>query len=171
MCNPRIRVACKYLIFLSCNIIQSWPWSVTRAKDLDSIHKKMTQIILHLRLGSQRAPLSYCTDIHEQHIERAKTVKHVQYQQGRWSTLWVRRMHAWRQHCLRHTCNGWTGSVHTALDHEKLFFLRALFCTNRPGTRNAPGWIFRRLSESYADAEHEYSSRRSDFCLFSLRSN
>ena len=138
--------------------VQSWLWIVTRAKDLDSIQKKMLKIILHRKLGSQ----SRCTDLHEQCVQRARTVKQVQHQQGRWSTLWVRRAHKWRQHCLRHTDNAWTGGVHLALDQEELEIRRALSLTNRPFTRNASGWIFKRLSESYADLEHEYEMRKSE---------
>ena len=92
-------------------------------------------------------------------IELAKSIKKIQCEQGRWSSLWVKRSHEWRLHCLRHTKNGWTGAVHNALDQDELGILRALSGVNRPGTRRSAGWIPKRLSEAYADIAIEYAKR------------
>ena len=74
----------------------------------------------------------------------------------------MKRMHEWRLHCLRHASNGWTGSIHMAMDQDELGIRRALSGVDRPGTRITSGFIFKRLSESYADVESEYRLCRSE---------
>jgi len=139
--------------------IQSWAWTTTRANNLDSIQRKMIKIVMHRKLALQAVAPSHDPSADSMHLQIARSVKQVQYGQGRWSSLWVKRAHEWRSHCLRHAGNGWTGMVHRAIDEDELGILRALSGVNRPGTRRRPGWVAKRLSETYPDIAREYASR------------
>ena len=121
---------------------------------MDSLQRKMIQILMHRQLASQRAHLS-----DHQHQSAAA----VKIELGKFGALYrssARTSGEWRLHCLRHAKNGWTGAVHNALDQGELGILRALSGINRLGTRRALGWIPKRLSEAYADIAKEYDKRK-----------
>ena len=122
-----------------------WPFSITRAAELDRIQRRMLSIILG------------CRPLPDEPIEtfvrrRGREAGNFQRNIGCWSIIWASAVVKWSQHLRRRRNDRtWAAMLACVMDPDILLQRRSDF-SGRPRTRASPGFIFKRWWEAVRDA-------------------
>ena len=122
-----------------------WPFTVSKAQELDAVQRRMYTIILRLRPAPDQTIASFVRF-------RGRKVADLQRTRGPWSKMWAHAIWSWDSHLKR----GRNASTRAAMvaamrPPEELAERRAAF--GSPLTRSAPGFIRRRWFESILVAD------------------
>ena len=126
-----------------------WPFTLALADEQNRVQRRMLGQFLQL----ERSPLEDCDKYHRR---RMRLVSSVARSQGLWGDAHAQRVIDWAQHLTRlmnHTSLAsslyrWHGQKW--LNNRRLDPL--VGGTNRPGTRDSSGPMYRRLDETVSDA-------------------
>ena len=123
-----------------------WPFTLTLARRLDAVQRKMIAIILNVHMLSTETPESFvkcCGRLAASH----------QRQIGSWSRRWAKRVCDWNDHIRRdRNAACWSHMLLTVRSPDELAQRRQVH--GRPQTRRFPGWCHARWTESVGSAAY-----------------
>ena len=126
--------------------VTRWPFLVTRARQLDTIQRKMLGILLDLHPGPDQSAVDFIR-------HRAREAGRLQRQCGSWSKLWAASVMSWNDHLQREHNNATWPAQLSRLRTPQELQVRRLQLGGRPQTRAQSGWIKIRWFESIQAAQ------------------
>ena len=129
-----------------------WPFTITRARYLDRLQRRMIAIVIAVRPLADEECLSF--------IRRCnRAVSTLQRSIGAWSTQWAQGLVGWDDHLQRaNNANTWAAHLRHLLTPEDLE-CRRMLNGRRPVTRNRSGWICTRWFEQISCAKTYIAQR------------
>ena len=129
-----------------------WPFTITRARQLDRLQRRMLSIVIAMRPLASEDCLSFIR-------RRNRAVSSLQRSTGVWSTQWAQGLVGWDDHLQRdRNFNTWSAHLRHLLTPEYLE-RRRLLNGRRPATRNRSGWICARWFEQVNKAKAYIAQR------------
>ena len=140
----RVRLKMKRLnalVFPILNFrLSRWPFSVTKAKRLDHLQRKMVGIVCGVRLLAGES--------FEVYWRRRNRFISELIGRNTWSSIWAKRVSTWHDHVQRNTLGFcWSTQLSDCNTHEFLEARRHDNC-GRPHVRSVSGWASARWYES-----------------------
>ena len=122
-----------------------WPFTISRARQLDAMQRRMYSIVMRLRPEAGQTAQSFVR-------WRGRKAADLQRRQGAWSKSWAHAVLSWASHLERdRNSTTWAAMVSSIRSPQELAERRAAF--GSPFTRSAPGFICRRWFESLSVAD------------------